>query len=98
MTEMAKDFIETQINKYFACKVIRQRNKKLHYSLTMFFYHRTKAARGELRANYNKTEILFFFYSALSTNYKVNQHAIDNFKLIVEIHVLASETFTTKLC
>ena len=26
------------------------------------------------------------------------QHAIDNFKLIAEIHVLASETFKTKLC
>ena len=25
----------------------------------------------------------------------MNKHAIDNFKLIVEIHVLASETFTT---
>ena len=31
---------------------------------------------------------MFFIYSA-------NQHAIDDFKLIVEIHVLASETFTT---
>ena len=26
------------------------------------------------------------------------QHAIDNFKLIAEIHVLACETFKTKLC
>ena len=30
--------------------------------------------------------------------YKVYQHEIDNFKLIAEIHVLASETFKTKLC
>ena len=30
--------------------------------------------------------------------YKVYQYAIDNFKLIAGIHVLASETFKTKLC
>ena len=30
--------------------------------------------------------------------YKVYQHAMDNFKLIGEIHVLASEAFKTKLC
>ena len=32
------------------------------------------------------------------TSYKVYQHAIDNFKLIAEIHVLARKTYKTKLC
>ena len=40
--------------------------------------------------------VLYLFYIKLY--YKVCQHAIDNFKLIAEIHVLASETFKTKLC
>ena len=46
MTKMVEDFIETQINKQFAPKVIKQRNKKIHYSLMIFFYHCTEATRG----------------------------------------------------
>ena len=87
MTEMATDFIETQINNQFACKVIKQRNKNtLQFDDFLLSLYRRR--EEEPRANNNKTEILFFIYSA-------NQHAIDDFKLIVEIHVLASETFTT---
>ena len=40
--------------------------------------------------------VLYLFYIKLY--YKVYQHAIDNFKLIAEINVLASETFKAKLC
>ena len=39
--------------------------------------------------------VLYLFYIKLY--YEVCQHAIDSFKLIAKIHVLASETFKTKL-
>ena len=67
----------------------------------IFFYHRTEAAlanRIKIRQKSKTTmfNVLYLFYIKLY--YKVYLHAIDNFKLIAEIHVLASKKFKTKLC